>query len=482
MASIKYTCMQNNTDVFSKGLGFLSWRWSCEGGYREFLTMAVPLILATGMWSVQHFVDRMFLTWYSPEAVAASMPAGMLNFTFICIFLGTVSYVDTFVAQYYGAGRNEMIGPAVWQGIYISAIGGLVLLGIAPLSRQIFGLIGHDPAILENEVVYFKILCIGSFPVLASAALAGFYAGRGKTWTIMWVNIAATAVNVVLDYLLIFGRGAFPEWGIKGAAVATVLSGCFTLLLYLLLISVKAYNKEYCTLKWQVNRPLLVRMIRFGLPNGVHFFLDIAGFTAFVLIMGVLGTTSLAATNIAFNINTVAFMPMLGCGIAVSVLVGQYLGEDRPEIAERSAYSGFHITFFYMTVLSLLYVFVPGIFILPFAANADPESFEAIRNLVVILLRFVAVYSLFDTMNIIFASAVKGAGDTHYVMWINVIVSLFVLIVPSYTAIVLLHKGIFAGWLAASAYIVVLGLAFLARFLRGKWKSMRVIEPSASLL
>ncbi|MEW6572488.1 MAG: MATE family efflux transporter [Bacillota bacterium] len=477
----RYNVTLSYTRVSTRVHRFLSWRWSCDGGYREFLTMAVPLILATGMWSVQHFVDRMFLTWYSPAAVAASMPAGMLSFTIVCIFLGTVSYVDTFVAQYYGAGRNKMIGPTVWQGVYISAVGGLILLAIAPFSRQIFELIGHDTAVIENEVIYFKILCMGSFPVLASTALAGFYAGRGKTWTIMWVNMAATAVNVVLDYCLIFGKWGFPEWGMKGAAVATVLAGCFTFLLFFSLVSVKAYNREYCTRKRQVDWPVLARMVRFGLPNGVHFFLDIAGFTAFILIMGFLGTTNLAATNIAFNINTIAFMPMLGCGIAVSVLVGQYLGRDRPEIAERSAYSGFHITFLYMGLISLLYVSVPHVFILPFEANADSESFDQIKGLVVVLLRFVGVYSLFDTMNIIFASAVKGAGDTHYVMWLNVIVSAFVLVLPSYVTIILLGNGIYAGWLMASVYITVLGLAFLARFLRGKWKSMRVIETSASL-
>ncbi|RJX21574.1 MAG: MATE family efflux transporter [Ammonifex sp.] len=473
--------MANNTAILTKTYSFFFRRWSCEGGYREFLIIAVPLILATGMWSVQQFVDRMFLTWHSPEAVAAAMPAGMLNFTIVCMFLGTVTYVDTFVAQYYGAERHKMIGPTVWQGVYISLVGGLVLLAVAPFSRRIFELIGHEAAILQNEVVYFKILCLGSFPALATAALSAFYAGRGKTWTLMWVNIAGTAVNVVLDYCLIFGRWGFPGWGIKGAAVATVLSGCFTFMLLLLLISNRAYKKRYCSLKWQVNWPLLGRILRFGLPNGVNFLVDIAGFTGFILIMGSLGTTSLAATNIAFNINTVAFMPMLGCAIAVSVLVGQYLGRERPEIAARSTYSGFHVTFCYMAAISLLYVFAPSIFILPFAANADPESFEAIRSLVVVLLRFVAVYSLFDTMNLIFASAVKGAGDTHFVMRMMVVLSLAGLVAPSYVAIVLLHKGLYAGWYIASAYIVVLGLAFLFRFLGGKWKSMRVIEPSAPL-
>ncbi|MCK5118422.1 MAG: hypothetical protein KAJ05_06610, partial [Candidatus Latescibacteria bacterium] len=91
-------------------------------------------------------------------------------------------------------------------------------------------------------------------------------------------------------------------------------------------------------------------------------------------------------------------------------------------------------------------------------------------------LRFVAVYSVFDTLNIIFAAGIKGAGDTRYVMVMIFSISLLVLVVPSYVVLVVLHKGIYAGWTLASAYIILLGFAFLLRFLGGKWKSMRVIE------
>ncbi len=80
-------------------------RWHSEGGYRQFLVIAFPLILSTGALSVQHFVDRMFLSWYSPEAIAAAMPAGMLNFCIMSLFIGTAGYVNTFVAQYFGAAR-----------------------------------------------------------------------------------------------------------------------------------------------------------------------------------------------------------------------------------------------------------------------------------------------------------------------------------------------------------------------------------------
>ena len=395
---------------------FFGKRWKDDAGYREFLKIAIPLILSTGAWSVQHFVDRMFLSWYSPEAIAAAMPAGLLNFTIMSFFIGTTSYVSIFVAQYYGATRYHQIGPSLWQGVYISVLGSLALLCFVPFSGSIFSLVGHDPLVQRNEVAYFQILCLGGGPVIASSAMSGFFSGRGKAWPVMWVTVFATLLNLIMDYALIFGKWGFPELGIKGAAIATVLSGIFSLLVYVALVSTRANNKRYHTLKgWKPDKELFLRLVRFGFPSGVQFFLDMAGFTVFILLVGSLGTISLAATNIAFNISTLAFMPTIGSGIAISVLVGQYLGRDRPDLAQRSVYSGFHLTVTYMVGVAAAYMLVPDIFVTPFAFRADPEAFAEIYRLSVILLRFVAVYSIFDTMNILFASAIKGAGDTRFV-------------------------------------------------------------------
>ena len=96
----------------------LSDRWNRENGYRQVLSIAFPLVLSMGSVAIMLFVDRMFLTWHSAEAVAASMPAGMLNFALMTLFMGTAGYTSTFVAQYHGAGRHDRIGPTVWQGIY----------------------------------------------------------------------------------------------------------------------------------------------------------------------------------------------------------------------------------------------------------------------------------------------------------------------------------------------------------------------------
>ena len=460
----------------------LKTRWNSPGGYREVLVIAIPLILSTATWSIQHFVDRMFLTWYSPEAIAAAMPAGMLNFSMVSIFMGTAGYVTTFVAQYYGARQFHRIGPALWQGVYISLFGGLLILCAIPFAESFFSLVGHSPLVQQNEVAYFEILCLGGGAYAASYALSGFFSGRGKTWPVLWVNVATTVVNLVLDYALIFGHWGFPELGIRGAGIATVVAGVFSLLMFFALLCSGSNNDTFHTIKgWRLERDLFVRLLRYGFPSGVQFFLEMAGFTAFVLLVGRLGIASLAATNIAFNINTLAFMPMIGCGIAISVLVGQYLGGDKPDRAQSVVYSGFHLTLVYMLSIASAYVLVPDVFVAPFALRADPGEFSEIYGYSIVLLRFVAVYSVFDTMNIIFCSAIKGAGDTRYVMLVTVILSVFLFIIPVYLVVVVFELGLMVAWVFATIYITLLGVVFYLRFLGGKWKTMRVIEQRAEI-
>lgn len=459
-------------------LGYIKTRYHATAGYRELLVIAIPLILSTSAWSIQHFVDRMFLTWYSPESIAAAMPAGIFNFSIMTLFIGTASYISTFVAQYFGAGQYRHIGPIVWQGMYIAIIGGIFHLLLIPLATPIFNFIGHEPAIRELEIIYFRVLCLGAFPVIASSAFAGFFSGRAKTWPLMWINITATLTNIIFDYLLIFGNGGFPEMGVRGAAIATVLSSCISLIIYLSIILRPSFCKIYCILTGiRLDCALLKRLIYYGFPNGVQFFIDAAGFTGFLFIVGKLGRDALAATNITFNINNLAFMPMMGFGIAVSVMVGQYLGKNRPDLAQKAAYSGFHITFFYMAVMVALYLGYPTLFIKPFMAGSDGREMAAIREIVIRLIRFVAIYSLFDTLNIIFAAAIKGAGDTRFVMRMLSVLSVVLLIIPSYLALIIWKQSIYVGWIIITIYISSLGIGFYLRFLGGKWKSMRVIEP-----
>ncbi|NQV13835.1 MATE family efflux transporter [bacterium] len=452
-------------------LNYMKSRWRAEFGYRHILVVAIPLILSTGSWSIQQFVDRMFLSWHSEEALAAAMPAGILNFSFICLFIGTVSYAGTFVSQYIGAKEDHKVGTVLWHSLYLSLFGAIIILLIAPLSTELFQLIGHNQQIQLLESSYFRILCFGGLGPILSAAFAGFFTGQGNNWPVMWVNLFTTVTNIILDYLLIFGIGIFPELGIAGAAIATIIAGFSSILLYVILIF-RPKNESrfhvFSSRSWDIS--FMKRFLKYGLPSGGHFFLEIMGFTGFILILGRIGQMELAATNIAININSLAFMPMLGLGIALSMSVGQNIGAGKPETAAYAANSGVQLGMLYMILCTLLYIFLPEVFIAPFNASAETVRVS------IILLRFVAVYALFDTLSILYSSAVKGAGDTHFVMRITTALSIFVLIIPTYIAVDIFHSSLYLPWAFCSLFIITMGLTFWGRFLGGKWKSMSVIE------
>lgn len=454
-------------------------RWYEKSGYYEILKIAFPLILSTGSWSLQHFIDRMFLTWYSPAAIAASLPAGMANWTLISIFVGVATYVNTFVAQYYGARRPERIGPAMWQGIYLSLIAAAVVLPFYFLADGIFSLFNHTAEVKNQEMIYFRILLYGAPFAVMSNAMSGFFSGLGRTWIVMWVNFSATGVNLVLDYLLIFGKFGFPEMGIAGAGWATSISAISMALLFFLLLARPQFNGEYHTLKgWHFDKLLFRRLIRYGLPNGMQFLLEILAFTIFILLVGNIGLTELAASNIAFNINMLAFLPMYGLTIAVSILVGQRLGENKAELAERATWSAFHLALVFFGTLALGYFFLPDVFIWPFASQANSADFAPIEQLTAVLLRFVALYCLFDAGNMIFSGALKGAGDTRFVAVTSVALSWGLMLIPAGIAIYVFEGGIYALWWFLTLYIAGLCVAFWWRFARGFWKSMRVIEST----
>ncbi len=133
------------------------------------------------------------------------------------------------------------------------------------------------------------------------------------------------------------------------------------------------------------------------------------------------------------------------------------------------------MAYFYMGSLAAAYVTLPDLFLFPFAMGADPEAFESVRELTVILLRFVAIYCLFDAMFLTYASAIKGAGDTRFVLIVTLALGWGVMAIPSYAAWQL-GFGLYAIWGALTVYIVAAGTVCMLRFRGGKWKSMRVIE------
>jgi MATE family, multidrug efflux pump len=452
------------------------------GSLRELLAIALPLVLSSGSLSLMHVIDRIFLTWYSTEALAAAMPAGLLHWTVMSIFIGTATYVNTFVAQYDGAGKKNRVVAAVWQGVYLAVVSGACVTAVfVPLCPLIFAAAGHAPAVQTLEIEYFSILCFGAVPMITAAALSAYFSGRGRTKVLMWVNTGIASVNIAFDYLMIFGVGPFPVMGIRGAAIATVISQVAGVLMYVAVIVRERNHDGYAAFRHRAfNRELFGRLLRYGLPTGFQFFSDISGFLVFIFLIGRIGTAEQAATNLAFNLNSMAFIPMLGFGTAVMTLVGKRIGEQRPELAVRTTWLAFGLCSVYMLVFCAIYVFLPDVILYPYAVKQTPEEFAPIRELVHVLLLFVALYSFFDGMAIIFGSAVRGAGDTRFSLVFTLIAGWSLMVAPTWIVWHVFEADLIAAWWSVSVYILVAGFGFLVRFQMGQWKSMRVIEADDS--
>jgi MATE family multidrug resistance protein len=317
--------------------------------------------------------------------------------------------------------------------------------------------------------------------MLVMSAVNGFFSGRGQTWIVLGIEGFGTAVNVGLALVLVFGRVGFPEMGIEGAGWATVAGSWSSALLALFLMSRRKYRSEFGTLSgWKPERELFGRLMKYGGPAGMQVFLDVLVFNMFTQLVGRISDAALGATTLAVRLNMIAFLPMMGLGQAVCILVGQRLGENRPEIAEKSTYTGLRWMFGYMCLVALAYVTIPGVLLALFEGDREPEKFTAIAEVVPQLLLYVAVFSLADAINLSFAFALRGAGDTKFVTMLTFSLAWPLMVIPTFL-VVKFGGSVYWAWVFVTAHILAMSICFWFRFRSGKWKKMRVIEPDPKI-
>lgn len=458
-------------------------RWAGPCGPAEVLRLGTPLMVSMGSTTLMQFTDRMFLGRHSVAELAAAVPGGLASFLLVSFFMGVASCVGVLAAQYHGACRHERVGPALWAGVWLSLGSGILLAALAGLGEPLFRLAGHPAQVQGMEEQYFRILTLGGGFVVLSTALSGYFSGLGRTLPVMVVNLAGAALNIPLDYALIFGRFGAPEMGIEGAAIATVLGSVASCALFALLLTApEAEARHKVRSAWRFDPDMLRRLMAIGLPAGVQFLLDMGALTIFLLIVGRMGLAELSATNIAFSINTLTYLPVIGLSVAVSMLVGRSQGQGRPELARRATKSALLLAMGWMVLVGLIFVLAPRPLLELFRASggeAAGADFAAIEDMGVVLLRYVALYSLADAVSLTYFGALKGAGDTRYVMLVMLGASVLVLVLPTWLVVERGILGIHGPWLALSAYICALATGFCARFSSGAWQRIRLIEPAA---
>lgn len=454
-----------------------SW-WLRPAGGKEVLRVALPMVVSSLSWTVMTFVDRMFLNWKSEEAMSAAFTASNLWFWVFCFPLGVCTYTNTFVSQYFGDRQQLKIGPATWQGIWFALLSSPLILAAIPLAPTIFHTAGHSPNLVDLEIRYFQILCLGGPAMLIAQSASAFYAGQGRTIVMMWVDTIFATLNLILDYFWIFGIAGFPEWGIDGAAWATVVSLWLKAFVYLALLLQREHRINFATFTgMRFNRDIFGRLIYFGVPGGLQMLIDVSGFMAFIILVPRLGDLEAAANSMAFSISSLAFMPVWGLGLATGVLVGQHLGEDRDDYAARATWTTLSMALIYMLFISSLYALAPDLFLFGFFTGSEQEieSHSQVRDLAAKLLLFVAAYNVFDAIAIVFVNAIKGAGDTMFVLGVSVVMAC-ILATACWVGIRFTDMGILGYWSIIAGWIALFGTIFFLRFMQGKWRSMRVIE------
>jgi len=449
------------------------------GGFRELCRIAYPLIISMGSFTLMQFVDRMFLAWYSSDALQASLPAGIVSFTLICGFMTLAGYGTTLVAQYHGAGDPSACARSTAQAVWVALLSWPVMLVLMPLGLLALRTSGHPPAVIDLEIDYFSIVMWGSVTAPLGAAIGGFFTGQGRTLITMMATIAGNLVNLVLDYVMIFGVWGFPEMGIRGAAWASVIAGFVTPLILFVLYFSARFNRTHQTRStFRLDKELLIKLMRYGVPAGVHFTLDIAAFAIFVLFTGRMGAVALATSNIALSVNMLAFLPMIGISVAASTLVGQYQGRRESQYAEKSAWNAMKLGTLYMVAVSLTYVLYPEFYTQLFTrGNTDGLLLDDVMPVARILMIIMGIWGVADCANIILGGALKGAGDTKFVMIFSVAMAWGVLVPGLVVVVFWLEAGVIAAWAWAAFYIFLLAGGMMWRFMTGKWKSIEMVQP-----
>ncbi len=455
---------------------------SCQphtpGGYREVLRMAYPLIISTASFSVMQFVDRVFLAQYSAISIQAALPAGLLAFTLCSGFMAVAGYANTFVAQYHGSGNPRGCSRSTAQGLWLALFAWPIILALIPFGRWLLHLAGHPAEVLAEELDYYTILMAGGVSIPLGAAISSFFTGRGDTLTNMYAQVAGNVVNIVLDWVMIFGLWGFPEMGIRGAAIATVIAGFVPpAILFAVYWAPRTHAMFHTRDTWRLQRPLLMRLLRFGTPAGLHLFLDVASFSIFVLMTGHLGALSLAVSNIALSVNTLAFMPLLGISIAASTLVGQYQGRGQSHIAERAAWTSLKVGLMYMGFMALTYLAFPHYYFLLFSERGGGGfTLDELLGIGRWLLILMATWGLLDTINLVLAGALKGAGDTRFVMWYSIAMAWGFFVPGEWLVIYVFKGGILHAWAFLAFTIMLISGGFYWRFKSGVWKSIDLLD------
>lgn len=450
-------------------------RFKKNGDIRDVLVVALPMLLSMSFDTLMTFIDRLFLSKLGPCEMNAALGGGGTQIVMINLFSGVVSYATAMVAQRLGAKRHDECSKVLVQTLYFSLFSMPLVFATIPLGYTLFDMQHLVPEQMEPQKLYFKILIFGSFLMLARNSLANFFSGIGEAKIVMKAAFAAMVVNIVANYFLIFGMGPFPKLGVAGAAYGTLLGTLVSVIMLLAVYFSKRNRERFGTASdFRLNIPIMKELLRRGLPCGVEFFLNMFAFQSLLFLFHGLGAVSATAASVMFNWDMVAYVPLMGLEVASTSLVGRFVGARQAAAAKRSTFSGLKIGWGYSFIIGLLFIFLPGVLTDIFrpdaAASAEALAiFEAARPMSIFMLRIAIIYIFVEVLLVIYAGALRGAGDTVWVMFASAIMN-WTVTLSLYIAAYVFHAPAHHAWIAVVALYGSAPLFFWWRWKSGKWR------------
>jgi len=379
------------------------------------LRLAVPVVVVQVGLMAMGVVDTLMVGRVSPEDLAA-VALGNLYFFVVAVFgIGLLMALDPLVAQAMGAGDGEGAARALQRGLVIATVLG-VLVGLALLpATPLFHWARQPPEVIPIAAGYALWSIPGTLPFYWFVVLRQTLQGMARVTPILWTIVAANLLNVLLNWMLIWGNLGAPRLGAVGSAIGSSLAR-WAMAGMLLVVAWSLLHRYLLPVRSGLLRPApLGRMIRLGAPIGAQFQMEFGAFAAIGVFMGWLGTIPMAAHQVALNLVAFTFMVPLGIAAAAAVRVGQEVGRGDADGARRSAGAALGLGVGFMCATAALFLTVPGIFGRLY--TDDP----GVLAVVVLLLPIAGVFQVFDGVQAVAAGVLRGVGDTRAPMWINML-------------------------------------------------------------
>ena len=434
---------------------------------RETLVLGLPLIGSHLAQMALHVTDTVMVGWYGVVALASVVLGASSFFIVFVVGSGFAKAVMPRVAAALGRNDETQVRRDTRMGIWLSIGYGLAVYPIFWWSEPILLALGQNPEVAAIAQDYMRIAGLGMVPALVVTVLQSYLSALHRTQVVLWVTLAAVALNIAVNWALIFGNWGFPELGARGAAVATVTVQIMSLIVLgvyaHLLPDLRRFHlfQRFWRPDWQAMR----QVWRIGLPIGLTGLAEGGLFQASALMMGWIGTVELAAHGIALEVAALTFMLHVGLSSAATIRIARFDGQGDRAALRQAAKVAVVISFGVAILSVILFLSAPRPIVALFLDLSKPES-AAILAYGTVLLGLAALFQLADGMQVMALGLLRGIQDTRRPMWLAAISYWLIGIPCSYVMAFPLGFGGVGLWLGLVVGLICAAGSLMWRFWR----------------